>query len=101
MNAGKAAQPSAEDWSQDLQDYRCAPSGQGPFAAGWEDKPHRLIYDLCGIVHAERETNRELLEALEKFGKHKSKCGTRSRPNYGGPYICDCGLNAAIAKARK
>src|SRR5271157_3401778 len=27
-DAGKVAQLSAEDWSQDLQDYRCAPSGQ-------------------------------------------------------------------------
>lgn len=31
-------------------DYRNAPSGIGPLAAEWKDKPHRLIYDLCGEV---------------------------------------------------
>jgi len=28
-------------------DYRQAPAGVGPLAAEWDDKPHRLIYDLC------------------------------------------------------
>jgi len=28
-------------------DYRIAPGGEGPHAATWKDKPHRLIYDLC------------------------------------------------------
>jgi hypothetical protein len=30
-----------------LDDFRNAPSGKGPLAAEWADKPHRLIYDLC------------------------------------------------------
>ena len=30
-----------------LDDYRNAPSGIGPLAAEWKDKPHRLLYDLC------------------------------------------------------
>jgi hypothetical protein len=30
-----------------LEDYRNAPSGIGPLAAQWKDKPHRLLYDLC------------------------------------------------------
>jgi len=30
-----------------LDDYRNAPSGVGPLAAEWKDKPHRLVYDLC------------------------------------------------------
>jgi len=30
-----------------LDDYRNAPSGIGPLAAEWRDKPHRLVYDLC------------------------------------------------------
>lgn len=29
------------------QDYRNAPSGIGPKTGDWEDKPHRLVYDLC------------------------------------------------------
>jgi hypothetical protein len=31
-------------------DYRIAPGGDGPHAATWKDKPHRLIYDLCREV---------------------------------------------------
>lgn len=33
-------------------DYRDAPSGVGPHASEWENKPHRLIYDLAGEVLA-------------------------------------------------
>lgn len=32
------------------QDYRNAPSGIGPMAEEWSDKPHRLVYDLCAEV---------------------------------------------------
>ena len=36
-----------------LEAYWRAPSGQGPLAAEWADKPHRLIYDLiAAIVHS-------------------------------------------------
>jgi hypothetical protein len=31
-------------------DYRNAPSNEGPQAAQWADKPHRLVYDLCNEV---------------------------------------------------
>jgi hypothetical protein len=31
-------------------DYWKAPSGEGPQAATWKDKPHRLVYDLVGEV---------------------------------------------------
>lgn len=31
-------------------DYRNAPSGVGPLADTWRDKPHRLVYDLCAEV---------------------------------------------------
>lgn len=30
----------------DLDDYLNAPSGVGPLAWEWKDKPHRLLYDL-------------------------------------------------------
>lgn len=36
-------------------DYRNAPSGIGPRAAEWKDKPHRLVYDLCTEVERLRE----------------------------------------------
>lgn len=31
-------------------DYRNAPSGNGPLANEWENKPYRLIYDLCAEI---------------------------------------------------
>ena len=33
-----------------LNEYWSAPSGEGPLAAEWNDKPHRLLYDLIGEV---------------------------------------------------
>ena len=36
--------------SYTIDDYRNAPSGIGPLAAEWKDKPHRLIYDLCNLL---------------------------------------------------
>jgi hypothetical protein len=39
----------------DTRDYRLAPSGVGPLAAEWADKPHRLVYDLCGEVERLRD----------------------------------------------
>lgn len=30
--------------------FRQAVSGEGPRAYDWEDKPHRLIYDLCSYI---------------------------------------------------
>lgn len=33
-----------------VADFHKAPSGEGPKAAEWQDKPHRLLYDLCRTV---------------------------------------------------
>lgn len=38
-----------------LDDYMLAPSGQGPLASAWIDKPHRLIYDLVHELRRMRE----------------------------------------------
>lgn len=38
------------DETASLVNYWVAPSGLGPFAAMWDDKPHRLLYDLIGEV---------------------------------------------------
>lgn len=43
------AQPMTAD-RIDTNAYREAPSGQGPLAHEWSDKPHRLVYDLCREV---------------------------------------------------
>jgi hypothetical protein len=34
----------------DTHDYMVAPGGDGPEAANWADKPHRLVYDLCAEI---------------------------------------------------
>lgn len=47
-DALSAAQRVADD--VELENYRLAPSGVGPLAAEWADKPHRLIYDLVNRV---------------------------------------------------
>lgn len=33
-----------------LDDYWVAPSGLGPLAAEWADKPHRLLYELINYI---------------------------------------------------
>lgn len=39
-----------ESTSHTLEDYRSAPSGEGPLAHEWSDKPHRLVYDLINEI---------------------------------------------------
>lgn len=46
-------------------DYRAAPAGDGPLATAWNDKPHRLVYDLCRDVDALRRQRDELLAACK------------------------------------
>ncbi len=67
MTPSKAA---GESHSVNTQDYRVAPGGDGPHAATWNDKPHRLIYDLCSEIERLRLTANytgeveQLVEAL-------------------------------------
>ncbi|MGO4337838.1 hypothetical protein AB4037_23255 [Labrys sp. KB_33_2] len=37
-----------------LDDYHSAPSGIGPLAYTWKDKPHRLLYDLIKALRLQR-----------------------------------------------
>jgi hypothetical protein len=46
------------------KDYIDAISGNGPRALDWEDKPHRLIYDLCSEVQRLHTTIDHALELL-------------------------------------
>lgn len=39
----------------ELNNYMLAPGGEGPQAATWKDKPHRLVYDLCAEIKRLRE----------------------------------------------
>lgn len=47
-----------------LKDFYDAVSREGPRAFDWEDKPHRLIYDLIRMVKRERQISRGLRKAL-------------------------------------
>lgn len=38
--------PRPERMPHRLEDYYEAPSGRGPLAGEWRDKPHRLLYEL-------------------------------------------------------
>jgi len=51
-----------------IEDYRNAPSGIGPQADEWNDKPHRLIYDLCAEIERLRglKTHEIYVVRLEK-----------------------------------
>ena len=48
------------------KDYMLAPSGKGPWAYTWSDKPHRLVYDLCGEVDRLR-TQQDKLLAVARY----------------------------------
>lgn len=50
--------------SIDLEAIRNAPSGVGPLASGWRDKPHRLLYDLLAEVDRLRQEIERLNEEL-------------------------------------
>jgi hypothetical protein len=50
------------------EDYRNALSGIGPQTLNWNDKPHRLVYDLCNEIErlrVELKKSRAAWSALE------------------------------------
>lgn len=51
--------------------YRMAPSGEGPHAADWADKPHRIVYDACRDIErltAQRdEAFERTLDAVNQY----------------------------------
>lgn len=49
--------PKPRPLNYSLEDYWLAPSGQGPLAAEWKDKPHRLVYDLIAALRMQQEKN--------------------------------------------
>jgi hypothetical protein len=48
-----------------IADYRNAPSGIGPLADQWRDKPHRLVYDLCHLLEQARAAAPEPIEPVD------------------------------------
>lgn len=49
--------------------FRQAVCGEGPRAAEWQDKPHRLVYDLCQIIEAEAVEKAALITELVELRK--------------------------------
>ena len=48
-----------------LYDYLCAP-GSGPLNAVWQDKPHRLLYDLIGEIQIMQERMAEMQAVIDQ-----------------------------------
>src|SRR3990167_1552620 len=65
------------------KDYMLAPSGKGPWAYTWSDKPHRLVYDLCGEVDRLRTQQDKLLVALRFYSDLENYRRLKLRPSYG------------------
>lgn len=50
-------------------DYRRALDGEGELGSlgyEWSDKPHRLVYDLCGEIDRLRSSRNEVIEMCAK-----------------------------------
>lgn len=55
-----------------LDDYLGAPSGIGPLAHTWADKPHRLVYALIDEIERLRAAGDAMADNL---GRHVMACG--------------------------
>jgi hypothetical protein len=80
----------------DLDAYAKAPSGEGPLAAQWADKPHRLVYDLVAEVRRLRSGfrlephHREKLAAWNK--EQDAVVAARQREDLQFKHYADLGL---------
>lgn len=71
------------------KDYHDAPYGIGPIAAAWQDKPHRVLFDLKDEVIKLQAEKAELLAACQKV---LSILDLQPQPKLGGwnwPVIAD------------
>ena len=50
-----------------IDDCKQGVSGDGPLAAEWKDKPHRLVYDLCRALDLMIDRYENLESAIEGF----------------------------------
>lgn len=68
------------------EDYRNAPSGLGPLAAEWKDKPHRLLYDLAKHIDGEDARSAAAVAAArEECVAFVRQSGNLSRRSDGSP----------------
>lgn len=61
-----------------LTDYWIAPNGEGPIAAQWADKPHRLVYDLCRHIVGQGELLRKTAGALKDEAEKIDRLSTNN-----------------------
>ncbi len=48
-----------------VKDYHYGPTGEGPMAYDWSDKPHRLVYDLCRALLAAHNRPTAVMAAVQ------------------------------------
>lgn len=97
----------------DLWAYHLAPSGEGPYAPAWKDKPHRIVYDLTHIAAEARAENaalRELLaEAISDVARndlgadqdslyHRMKAALGTEGHSQGTRYCTCSPSSCQGK---
>jgi len=51
----------------------------------------------CGFLDPDFQDADECTHCCKH--QHLDMDGIQSRPNYGGPYVCDCGLEKALSPA--
>ena len=74
-----------------IDDYHIAPSNEGPLANTWKDKPHRLLYDLCGEVErlrARLDRSKKKSVYLEEKPPEKEQVCRTWRCHHDNPF-CD------------
>ena len=74
-------------------DCRAAIGGNGPLAYTWQDKPHRLVYDLC------REIER-LEGALRNLIEHTLDCEFELDKFHGLGNDAGAGMSSVLCEAR-
>jgi hypothetical protein len=72
LSGEREALPSYAPLEHPLHDYWIAPSGEGPLAATWADKPHRLLYDL---IRAAAGSDAECRNCGAPLPTSCTKCG--------------------------
>ncbi len=88
----------------DLEAYHLAPSGEGDLADAWQDKPHRLVYDLVSYARALEKERDDLLRDLtgmdaagwaQEAKNHAAFLLAENRG--GGMIVCpDCGARSFV-----
>jgi len=64
-NSTSVDQPRPQE--TELENYRNAPSGIGPLADTWADKPHRLVYDLVALSASQAQEIERLAKENAAF----------------------------------